>query len=129
VLFRSTPQTAWISQISENSFWQKDNDPCSILLGSGWRIPTSNEWELLYVFQGWASNPSASVTFSSAMRIHAGGWLRREDGELAERSTRGWFWTGNQGLSTVGYGISFTNEIFLATSEKTLGLSLRCIYN
>ena len=39
-----TPSTTWINSISESSDWVAANDPCTIELGSGWRIPTSTEW-------------------------------------------------------------------------------------
>jgi hypothetical protein len=34
-----TPASTWISSISENSDWSSSNDPCTIELGTGWRIP------------------------------------------------------------------------------------------
>jgi hypothetical protein len=39
-----TPNTAWITNISESSDWTSMNDPCVLELGNGWRIPTYTEW-------------------------------------------------------------------------------------
>jgi hypothetical protein len=39
-----TPSWA-IPWIDETSEWQPGNDPCSLELGSPWRIPSSSEWQ------------------------------------------------------------------------------------
>lgn len=34
----------WVDDIKENCDWVFSNDPCSIELGNGWRLPTATEW-------------------------------------------------------------------------------------
>lgn len=48
-----TPNSAWITTISENTNWQSENDPCSLLLGTGWRLPTYLEGYNADLNQGW----------------------------------------------------------------------------
>lgn len=39
------PPTTWITSIpNEDSDWLTENDPCSLLLGGAWRLPTYTEW-------------------------------------------------------------------------------------
>jgi len=38
-----TPNSTWKTNINESSNWTAANDPCTILLGSGWRIPSYDE--------------------------------------------------------------------------------------
>jgi hypothetical protein len=42
----------WITSINENSGWLSVNDPCSISLGKGWRLPTQTEWENVDLNEG-----------------------------------------------------------------------------
>jgi uncharacterized protein (TIGR02145 family) len=129
-LFTRTPATTWNQQISENSIWQTVNDPCNILLGSGWRIPTLSEWQLLANSEKWIFD--ASNLFNGVMRMHAGGMLNKVDGELLERSGLGRFWSSNQGLVDRGYFYNYSpihnTQIFL-DHEKTFAFSIRCIRN
>ena len=48
-----TPSTAWLIDINETGNWAPVNDPCAILLGSGWRIPTHTEW--IDLSGGWSN--------------------------------------------------------------------------
>jgi len=50
-----TPNTTWINSIDENSHWLTANDPCALLLGSGWRLPTYTEWNNVYASGGWTN--------------------------------------------------------------------------
>jgi hypothetical protein len=40
-----TPGIEWLGPFSENSDWLSSNDPCSLLLGNEWRLPTESEWQ------------------------------------------------------------------------------------
>ena len=44
-----SPNTSWVTSISENSNWVPGNDPCSIELGDGWRLPTDTELMNIYL--------------------------------------------------------------------------------
>jgi uncharacterized protein (TIGR02145 family) len=123
-----TPSTPWVTQISENTTWQTVNDPCNILLGTGWRIPTISEWQLLATSENWFNN--AVSIFTGVMRIHAGGTLQRLDGELTDRSVYARFWTSNQGTNERGYFFHYSpinNSHGVGDFEKTFGFSIRCI--
>ncbi len=74
----------WISSISENSDWLPANDPCTLLLGSGWRLPTLIEWETADATGGW---DNYNETFASVLKLHAAGYLDGSDGLV----TNPWF--------------------------------------
>lgn len=39
-----TPGTGWTAANTLSANWSASNDPCTLLLGSTWRIPTNAEW-------------------------------------------------------------------------------------
>ena len=67
------PSTSWLSSISENTNWASSHDPCSLLLGSGWRLPTKTEWEALALSENWVS---ASDSYNSVLKLHYAGDLK-----------------------------------------------------
>ena len=68
-----TPNTGWISSISETSDWLKTNDPCAIELGNGWRIPTTTEWINVHAAGGWIdwNNSWNSVLDRKSTRLNS----------------------------------------------------------
>ena len=80
-----TPNT-WISYINESYDWQAANDPCTILLGTGWRIPTYSEWENADNTGGWNNY---TQTYNSVLKLHAAGYLNYSDGSLHNRGSYG----------------------------------------
>jgi hypothetical protein len=48
-----TPNSIWISNVSETSDWNSANDPCSVELGSGWRLATLSELANVDVTGNW----------------------------------------------------------------------------
>ncbi len=65
-----TPNTTWIGSISETSDWVTANDPCTIELGSGWRIPTSTEWTNVDASGGWTDR---NGPWTSGLKLHPAG--------------------------------------------------------
>ncbi len=85
----STP-VAWATSISENSDWTLINDPCNIMLGVGWRLPTSTEWSSAHgAPQNWATYADS---YNSVLKIHGAGYLSTA-GSLASRGTEGTYWS------------------------------------
>jgi len=119
-----TPSTLWITTINENSNWISANDPCTMLLGSNWRIPTYTEWATADA--GWSTFVD---TYGSVLKIHAGGRLD-PSGNLQNRGNQGRLWTSTQGASNNDgwYFYYNTSESDLYGSNgKTSGFSLRCL--
>lgn len=120
-----TPNTTWITSISENSDWLPANDPCTLLLGSDWRLPTYTEWETADVNSGW---DNYNETYASVLKLHAAGNLGNSNGSLNNRGLLGFYWSSSQYSSTLGWDLNFnsggSNMDFYG---KAVGLSLRCI--
>ena len=120
-----TPNSAWISSISENCDWQWSNDPCAALLGTGWRIPTLSEWNNVRYNGSWSNWNGA---YASALKLHGAGLLMSNNGQLGNRGARGYYWSSNADNNTNGklleiYNISYSYGYVL----KTYGASVRCI--
>jgi hypothetical protein len=117
-----TPVT-WSSTIDEDSDWTSGNDPCAIMLGAGWRIPTYTEWNNADGL--WLNY---NDTYSSVLKIHVAGYLDAADGSLTDRGTSGHYWSATQGTNTTAaklYISAGTSGMF--SNSKTLGSSIRCI--
>ncbi|HPS62520.1 MAG TPA: hypothetical protein PLK82_05635 [Bacteroidales bacterium] len=122
-----TPNTTWITDISENSDWLRVNDPCNIELGSAWRIPTITEWINVDAAGGWIT---WSGPWSSGLKLHATGNLNQNDGSLQTRGGRGLYWANSQlsGSNVSGRMYFFANNFsWDGHGIKTFGNSLRCI--
>ncbi len=120
-----TPNTTWIQNIVENSDWITTNDPCSILLGSGWRIPTITEW--INADNNWNNY---NDTYNSILKIHAAGELSHHtNGELLSRGFGGNYWSSNQNDNTYGHLFLFDNSFSNAFNMliKVSAASVRCI--
>ncbi len=132
----SAPTPGWVSEtIDEISDWTLSNDPCSIELGSGWRIPTKQEWyDANEVFGG---RISANNSFLSVLKLHAAGYLVLTNGQLASgttvgsssRGTMGMIWssTNMSNINAYYWGINVSANSAVANYGKPYGLSVRCL--
>ena len=114
----------------EDSDWESANDPCQILLGGQWRLPTNTKWVDADGSSG-GSWSSYSNTYSSVLKIHAAGQLREANGAVYQRGTYGYYWSSTQNTSNSNYGQDFrcsssvaqaSNNSYKATAEP-----LRCL--
>jgi len=120
-----TPNTTWITPITEDLDWQAANDPCTLELGSGWRIPTSTEWTNVDASGGWTD---WNGPWSSGLKMHAAGRLNHSDGSLLDRGEAGYYWSSAQASTNNGWDLAFN----LVNSNmyiyfKASGFSLRCL--
>ncbi len=122
----SNAWTSWTGRISENANWAAANDPCSLLLGLGWRIPTSTEWTKADAPpQNWTT---AANAYSSVLKLHMGGYLNYSNGAIAGRGTIGYYWSSNQSGTTAGYSLILQAANSAMTSmSKAYALPVRCI--
>jgi hypothetical protein len=104
--FAVGPNPAWVTNsINQNSDWQSANDPCESILGSGWRLPTQNEWNTA---QGAWSN--AADAYGSDIKLHAAGYLTlASNGGLDSRGTTGYYWSSQQDSNTAAWSKAFNN--------------------
>jgi hypothetical protein len=118
-----TPNTTWTS-IDYYSDWTADSDPCALLLGTGWRIPTKTEWENADANGGW---DNYSDTYSSVLKLHAAGYLNYSNGSLYGRGSSGYYWSSTQYNSTYGRCLIFGSFSNMNYFRKWNGYSLRCL--
>ena len=120
-----TPNTTWIYPISENSDWITTNDPCTIELGTGWRIPTFTEWYNVDDAGGWTN---WTGPWNSVLKLHAAGYLGGIDGSLVVRGSGGHYWSSTQnGNSSCWYLDFYSGGANMSNSVKTAGFPSRCV--
>jgi hypothetical protein len=121
-----TPATSWVSSIDENSNWVPANDPCTIELGAGWRIPTSTEWTNADANGAWANY---NDTYNSVLKLHAAGLLYPSVGSLFYRGESGLYWSRSQTNATHAWYLFFlnNNSYMYDFLTKASGNSVRCL--
>jgi len=120
-----TPATTWISSINENSDWTVANDPCTIELGSGWRIPTSTEWTNVDASGNWTN---WNGPWNSLLKMHAAGYLDDSDGSLSNRGSYGGYWGSTQYGAYNGWYLGFySGGCTMYGSSKAYGFTARCV--
>lgn len=119
------PNTTWISNNSESSDWLPANDPCALLLGSGWRLPTKTEWESADAAHGW---DNYNETFASVLKLHTAGYLSSSAGLLNNQESDGWYWSSSQFSEDYGYYLLiYNNSSLVLYNSKAYGYSARCL--
>jgi len=122
------PATTWITSIGESANWASANDPCVLLLGNGWRLPTSTEWTTAAAApQNWSGYNS---TYSSALKIHAAGWLLAASGTLSSRGSDGMYWSSTQNVSNTVNAYEFRINTGINPAEentKSIATPVRCL--
>ena len=122
-----TPGGAWTNSISENSEWLPANDPCTVELGAGWRIPTSTEWDNVFTSGEWNIGDGP---WTSGLKLHAAGDLHYTDGSLQNRGTYGDYWSSTQtSVNNARMLYVATNASQLSEAVKSWGYTLRCLRN
>ncbi|MCX6234148.1 MAG: M6 family metalloprotease domain-containing protein [Bacteroidetes bacterium] len=121
-----TPNSVWITSINENLDWQAANDPCTLELGSGWRIPTSTEWTNVDAIGNWTD---WNDPWNSGLKLHAAGILVDGNGWLVERGGTGFYWSSVQGSANHGgYLFFWSGDSYIVNNQdKAYGCSLRCL--
>ena len=119
------PNTTWISIIDETSDWIAANDPCTLELGTGWRIPTSAEWTNVNAAGNWTN---WNDLWNSALKLHGAGLLSYNSGSLGDRGSSGYCWSSTQTDATNSLFMYFSPwNSYLPTWSKAYGHSLRCL--
>jgi uncharacterized protein (TIGR02145 family) len=120
-----TPNTTWINSIDENFDWITANDPCTLLLGSGWRLPSNSEWNNVIASGGWTD---WNGPWNSALKMHAAGFLDINNGSLLVRGSYGYYWSSSQFDNSSGLDLFFySGYCFMSIDFKAYGFSARCL--
>jgi len=122
----STVYPAWtITSINEPSDWLTANDPCALLLGNGWRLPTSTEWTNVDANRGWFDWDGP---WYSALKMHAAGYIGYSNGLLGDSGSGGYYWSSSQFDSSNGWSLGFGSEFCdVYNGGKAYGFSGRCL--
>ncbi|MEI7726299.1 MAG: hypothetical protein WCK09_14410, partial [Bacteroidota bacterium] len=102
-----TPNSSWITTISENSDWTSENDPCTHELGGGWRVPSFSEWTNVDGVGLWSD---WTGPWSSALKMHAAGYLSGSDGSLLGRGSEGAYWSSSGDGIDDGWSLYFKSD-------------------
>ncbi|WP_234572063.1 fibrobacter succinogenes major paralogous domain-containing protein [Rhodohalobacter sp. 614A] len=124
-----TPQWKIIS-INEDTNWEPANDPCTLLLGLGWRIPTVVELRAFReapVSQGGMGEGNRTSAFNSTLNLHTAGRLQSLNGHLIDRGIRGNYWASDQFSNSSGEVLGFAEASSTFAGNKAFGRSVRCI--
>ncbi len=123
-----TPVGAWNNDPFSpvNVDWPAANDPCTAELGSGWRLPTYNEWRAFAI-----ANPTTTQAYTSDLKIHNAGYLLQTTGALLERGSTAHYWSSDNG-NIAGQGWAFSiptagGNTTISNNDKEAGFPLRCI--
>jgi len=122
----STTPIAWYGGFNEVSDWTLINDPCNIMLGTDWRLPTSTEWTNVDgAPQNWATYADP---YNSALKLHNPGYLAYNTSVIASRGSQGNYWSSTGASATTGYDFQFYNAgSGLVNNDKAYGFSVRCL--
>jgi hypothetical protein len=124
VLTPSNAWTAWIGSITESSDWTAANDPCNLLLGLGWRLPTNDEWTAAIAPpQYWTS---ANDAYNSIIKLHNAGNLEYSAGGLTNRGSYSYYWSGTQ-YGNTAYGDYIAAGSSMSYLNKASANPVRCI--
>jgi hypothetical protein len=122
----TTLTPAWtITSIDENSDWLAANDPCTLELGNGWRLPSSTEWTNVDASGGWTNMNSP---WNSALKIHAAGYVNDITSTLYNRGSFGYYWSSSQNDNIWGKSLYFNSASCMVPGfYKASGFSSRCL--
>jgi hypothetical protein len=126
---------------NSGSDWSPCNDPCSLLLGQGWRLPTLTEWSTANSNAGWRVINDA---YNSVLKIDGSGYLDPSNGWLYDLyhedtgpgyTSAGFYWSssGDSGNLTLGRSWFFSlstdccNREALPHTVKSQGNAVRCL--
>lgn len=139
-LYRSSAPTTWnsstdntaCSPVVSGTEWCSTNDPCTLLLGTGWRLPTNSEWTNANAngqhIGGGTNWANYNDTFADVLKLHAAGYLDNSTGSLLGRGTLGFSWSSTQYSSTFGYYLLFASSYSTMNANyKAYGFVVRCL--
>ena len=110
---------------NEISNWLAANDPCTIELGAGWRIPTVTEWTNVN------STNLRAQAYAGPLKMHAAGMISNGTSTaLLNRGSQFFYWSSSNSDATLAKGlVIYTTQTYnqISNNDKDAGLSVRCI--
>ncbi|MDZ7719076.1 MAG: hypothetical protein U5K72_09700 [Balneolaceae bacterium] len=118
------------NEIIEDSGWRIENDPCRILLGDSWRLPTVEELRAFMsapIDKGGMGDGNRTSAFNSKLKLHAAGNLQSFDGSLQLRGESGNYWASDQFSNKRGEVLTIGEGSNTFAGNKAFGRSVRCL--
>lgn len=111
---------------ASNLNWQPANDPCTLSLGAGWRIPSDGEFDLVSANANWVGYNEA---FSSVLKIHNAGYVLGSKA-LSNRGTGGYYsvsqlYTNSSYVYIMQFNVALARRSMQMT--KAQGYPIRCL--
>ncbi len=113
------PAVTWDTTLDDANGWEAENDPCTLLLGQYWRMPTQGEWNAA---DGWGS---ATDAFNSVLKLGLVGSLSTT-GALQNSGTGGIYWAST-GTATQGAGYNVSTAVTVSAVSKVAAYPMRCL--
>ena len=113
----------WRSSQNDN-LWQGVlgiNNPCP----SGWRIPTSVEWDTERA--SWSSQ-NYTGAFNSILKLTPAGYRSYTNALLIASGLKGYYWSSSVSGTDISY-LYFATVASITNKSRAEGLSVRCIKN
>ena len=125
-----TPSSAW-DATDDNTYtgWDPAKDPCTLELGTGWRLPTYTEYYNMDNTGGWTTWTAANGgPWGSVLKLHGAGYLARATGVLGLRGSEGFYWNSSQDSVTNGWRLDISSsESSMLGRLKSFGYPVRCL--
>ena len=121
-----TPNDTWdATQYTYTGWLTTTQDPCYLLLGPDWRMPTNQEWINVKTNGGWATLDDA---WNSELKLHAAGSLNAS-GNLSKSGKEGYYWSSNTQYnnSNNGLDMEFLPAPYVSSNTSYIGETLRCV--
>jgi len=119
------PNTTWNANISENSTWTSTTDPCTLMLGSTWRIPTITEYQSLITAVG---NVGIASYYNTTLKLHNAGQTDQYGNSTNSVGSICYTWLNAMSSSTLGFILYISsNAASASTDTKSYGHTLRCL--
>ncbi len=125
----TTPSWPGIVPIVDSD-WPAQDDPCTLLLGSNWRLPTNAELTNADTNGNW---DDYTETYSSVLKLHGAGLLDSPDGKVVNRGVNGYMWTSTKTAANINDNKNGNYMNFSASSSRmsnypqSYGFTLRCL--
>jgi hypothetical protein len=117
--------SSWSYGLDELYDWQTFNDPCRIVFGGNWRLPSQTEWINIDMTGGWTD---WNGPWNSALKLHAAGYLNDYNGTLIGRGSTGYYWSSKSYGNEEGYHLGFYSTVCEVNhNDKDFGFSVRCL--
>ena len=120
------PNSTWMANIEKTVDWETSLDPCRLLLGDAWRLPTKDEWGYAKSSETGGGWENVSDTYNSVLKLHGGGGLYI-NGSKSYTGIGQW-WSSTWNTTSAPYFFQATStRTRLNTYIASCGYTLRCL--